>query len=76
MLVESIKKTTRVVHSFIPKFFDSNVDSEKATALYKTLSEQNVLYFEPPEQVDFARDGYHYDVLTATAYAESYIKLL
>jgi hypothetical protein len=76
MLVELNKQNTKIVHSFIPKFFDSNVDSEKAVLLYRTLAEQNIVYFEPPEQVDLARDGYHYDAITAGNYADAYIKLL
>jgi hypothetical protein len=76
MQVESLKQNTKLVHSFIPKFFDSNVDADKATVLYKTLSEKNILYFEPPEQVDLARDGYHYDVITAGKYADLYTSLL
>jgi len=76
MLLESIKGSSKIVHSFIPKFFDSAVDINKATELYQTLSAKNVLYFEPPEQTDFARDGHHYDVATATQYADRYTKLL
>lgn len=76
MLVESLKENTKIVHSFIPKFFDSSVDADKAVELYKTLSAKNILYFEPPDQVDFARDGYHYDVITAGHYADLYTSLL
>jgi hypothetical protein len=76
MLVESLKQNTKIVHSFIPKFFDSATDADKAVEFFNTLAGKNVLYFQPPEQIDFARDGYHYDVKTATQYADSYIKLL
>ena len=37
------------------------------------LTQKNSVFFIPPKQVDFSRDGYHYDVLTATAYADLYI---
>ena len=76
MSVETIKSTTKIIHSFIPKFFNSETDTDKATALYSKLDTDNILYFVPPEQVDFARDGYHYDILTSTQYADSYVKLL
>lgn len=74
--VESNKSTTKIIHSFIPKFFDSETDAEKATVLYSKLDADNVLYFGPPSQVDFARDGYHYDIITSTQYADSYVNLL
>jgi hypothetical protein len=76
MLVESIKLSTVVVHSFVPKFFDSKTDTKKATVLYSKLDADSILYFVPPSQVDFARDGYHYDIITSMQYADSYINLL
>jgi hypothetical protein len=76
MLVESIKLSTAVVHSFIPKFFDGENDLDKATVLYNMLDANNILYFPPPDQADVARDGYHYDIITATQYANSYTNLL
>jgi hypothetical protein len=76
VLVESIKSSTAVVHSFIPKFFDNDSDSSKATVLYNMLDANNILYFPPPAQIDFARDGYHYGVETAKQYADRYITLL
>jgi len=76
MLVESIKLSTTVVHSFIPKFFDGENDLDKATVLYNMLDANNILYFPPPDQADVARDGYHYDIITATQYTNSYINLL
>jgi hypothetical protein len=51
-------------------------DADKATELYNTLNTSNILYFKPLEQEDFARDGYHYDILTATRYANCYVDLL
>jgi hypothetical protein len=76
MLVESIKLSTVVIHSFIPKFFDGENDLPKATVLYNMLDTSNILYFPPPDQADVARDGYHYDILTSTHYANSYVNLL
>ena len=69
-IVESKKKDTIIVHSFIPNFFES---PETETAVYIELTQKNSVFFIPPKQVDFSRDGYHYDVLTATAYADLYI---
>lgn len=69
-IVESAKKDTVVVHSFVPNFFET---PEAETAVYTELTQQNSMFFIPPSQVDFSRDGYHYDILTATAYADLYI---
>ena len=76
MSVETNKSTTKIIHSFIPKFYNSETDADKATELYNTLNTSNILYFKPLEQEDFARDGYHYDILTATRYANCYVDLL
>lgn len=76
MSVESNKSTTKIVHSFIPQFFDSDSDIQKSVDLYNMLSKNNILYFAPPKQIDFARDGYHYDIGTAEQYTNLYTKLL
>jgi len=61
----------RIIHSFIPNFF--NTDSNLSEPIYKTLVDNNIEFFPAQEQVDFARDHFHYDILTATSYAEQYV---
>jgi hypothetical protein len=71
--IKLIKKNTTVIHSFIPKFFDtSNVD--QIIEFDKRLEESQELFFKPPPQIDFSRDGHHYDINTATSYADLYVK--
>ena len=71
-LVEDNKNSTQVVHSFVPFFANFKDPSHPDLLVYKHLDENNISYFVSPEQLDFARDGYHYDVLTADAYATKY----
>lgn len=71
-LVEDNKNSTQVVHSFVPFFANFKDPSHPDLLVYKHLDENNISYFVSPEQLDFARDGYHYDVLTANAYATKY----
>lgn len=70
-LVKSKKGNTIIVHSFIPKFFDETVNVQD---LYALMHNSNEKFFEPPDQVDFSRDGYHYDIGTAKEYARLYIQ--
>ena len=66
------KNNVRIIHSFIPNFY--NLDPKLAVPIYKHLADHNMEYFPELSQIDFARDGFHYDVLTATKYAEEYVK--
>lgn len=72
--IEKIKKSTKIIHSFIPEF--SNPNSNDAESIYFEMRKINALGFPPREQVDYSRDGHHYDVATATAYAEKYFEIL
>jgi hypothetical protein len=75
-LVESNKGKTNIVHSFIPDFADFNNKDQLHNKVYQYLDKNNVVYFASLKQLDFARDGFHYDVLTADSYAEEYFKKL
>lgn len=66
------KNNARIIHSFIPNFY--NTDASLAAPIYKELENRNIEYFSELEQIDFARDRFHYDILTSTKYAEEYIK--
>ena len=69
-IVESNKKNAVVIHSFIPKFCSDEFD---ANQLYTVLQHHNILFFNPPPQLDISRDGHHYDVNTATSYCNLYL---
>lgn len=73
-LVESNKNNTKIIHSFIPEF--SNPHSNDAKIIFDRLSKINARGFPPCEQVDYSRDGHHYDVETATSYANYYYNIL
>jgi len=66
------KNNVKIIHSFIPKFY--NNDANLALPIYKELENNNINFFPELKQIDFARDGFHYDILTATRYAEWYVK--
>lgn len=74
--IENILKinstTTQIVHSFIPKF----ARPDDAEFIYNELTKHNVNFFPEQPQVDFARDGHHYDILTASNYANLYLNNL
>lgn len=72
-LLENEKKSTKIVHSFIPYFSDS-IDNEKKIVNF--LDSINAQYFNYIEPLDYARDGHHYDVKTATAYAKKYCSFI
>jgi len=66
--VDSQAGNTQVIHSFISDFAP-NVDS--------VLDSLELEYMIPPmKQLDFGRDGYHYDIQTATILADTIAKLL
>lgn len=70
---------SKLIHSFIPKFCETpNLKKDENTEqkIYNVLKENNAVFFEPPEQVDFSRDGHHYDILTAREYAKMYVERL
>jgi hypothetical protein len=67
-VVEKNKKNTTLIHTFVP----NNVPSDYQS-IFKELIEQmniNVVWFD---QLDFARDYYHYDIKTSTDLVEKLI---
>jgi hypothetical protein len=67
-LVESKKRNTTVIHTFIPK----NVPDDYQV-LFKDLIEKtniNVVWFD---QLDYARDFHHYDIKTSNSLVEKII---
>ena len=64
--------STQIVHSFIPRF----ARPDDAEFIYNELTKHNVNFFPEQPQVDFARDSHHYDILTASNYANLYLNNL
>jgi hypothetical protein len=62
----------RIVHSFIPRF----ALASDAEFIYNELTKHNVNFFPEQPQIDFARDSHHYDIQTATNYANLYVNNL
>lgn len=68
------------VHSFIPKFEPGDapgrlvIDADPAKNQVRKLGVMNVIYDN--DQLDFARDGHHYDIVTATKYVQHMKKIL
>jgi hypothetical protein len=56
----------RVIHTFIPEF----VDQDNQDYFYARLNQTGVAYIKNFDRLDLARDGHHYDVKTATKYAD------
>lgn len=63
---------SQVVHSFIPKF----ARPDDAEVIYNELKKHNVNFFPEQPVVDFARDSHHYDIQTASNYANLYVSNL
>lgn len=68
------KRNVKIIHSFIPHFY--NLDANLAAPIYQTLADNGITCFSELGQLDFARDGFHYDVQTATQYADKYVEQL
>ena len=74
--VENNKKSIPVIHSFIPKFYNLEKDSNENLRIYKELDNIGAVYFPNIEPVDLARDSHHYGKETALLYANKYLDLL
>ena len=71
--IDCIKQLgNRVVHTFIPGF----VDQDNKEKFYATLDQAGIAYIRDIKRLDLARDGHHYDIKTATDYANKIILAL
>ena len=64
--------STQIVHSFVPKF----ARPDDAEFIYNELTKHNINFFPEQPQIDLARDGFHYDIQTASNYATLYVNNL
>jgi len=68
--LNSIKHDAIIVHSFVPGFADN---AKLKFQIYGELDQRKLLYFPVVDPLDKARDGHHYDVLTAQKYVDLYL---
>jgi hypothetical protein len=69
--VEAAKRSTRIVHTFIPRF---TADTQR---MHEMLQQQMPGEWLPEiRQQDFARDGHHYDIVTATCLVDDIINII
>jgi hypothetical protein len=80
--VEYFKSSTSIIHTFVPSF---NIDSSlKIGDIYKIfwdyiknkIDVSNSLIVHDNKQLDYSRDGYHYDLETSKNYVDNIIELL
>ena len=62
----SHQPTTKIIHSFIPDWQRS----------YRKLNFYGAPVIAPVKQIDVARDGFHYDIKTATAFVQELLPIL
>lgn len=80
--ISAVKQTqgNNVIHSMIPKFEPVDTadkplrEYDLAKNALRSLGFTNVVYDN--EQLDYARDYHHYDILTANKYVKNYLELL
>jgi hypothetical protein len=72
--IESRKGSTNIIHSCIP-FRDIKIIKILYQLIAKKIPKDTV-FVELFDQLDFARDGHHYDVKTSNAYVDHYLPLL
>jgi hypothetical protein len=68
-LVEANKGETTIIHTFVPK----NVPRNYRTQFTNLINQMNinVVWFD---QIDYARDYHHYDILTSTSLVEKLVE--
>lgn len=71
-VVESAASDTVVIHSFIPEFIAQPLEKD----FFIKLQEYNVKHIGPITKLDLARDGFHYDVKTASEVCNRIVALL
>jgi hypothetical protein len=65
LVEEARPKNTRIIHSFIPRFFGVQRTSKTFITIFQHLDNAKVEYIPVFQQIDNARDGHHYDIKTA-----------
>jgi len=71
-LVESNKNNCRILHCFIPDFLDTPSIKQFEFCFYQRYKQPIIR----AKQVDFARDGGHYDIITSMLYVDKILEKL
>jgi len=72
--VEQVKGLSNVIHSTIPYRYLKNPSI--FNAVLKKKLPVDIKFTEPVTQIDFSRDGHHYNILTSQIYADRYAELI
>ena len=72
--VDLLPTTANIIHSWIPEYIDFN--NENSADIYDGMHDRRLKFIKDTTQLDYARDGHHYDVLTAHKYVDQYITLI
>lgn len=65
-----------IIHSWIPKFFNFHYDTGLDQEIYQGMTDRQLKFISDVAQLDYARDGHHYDIATAQKYVDHYCRLL
>lgn len=74
--VDLLPDSKKIIHSWIPKYFDFHYDTDLDQKIYAEMSGRNLQFIKDTTQLDYARDYHHYDINTAKKYVQYYSKLL
>ena len=72
--INDANKNTNIIHSWVPNF--CQCDTDIFIEIIKSQFNISVITIPRFEQLDYARDFYHYDIQTSQKYVSEYIKLL
>lgn len=71
-IIAGLQQYSNIVHTFIPKF----CGEPEELRIYKELDQLKVNYIPVVPIIDYARDGHHYDILTAKEVAKQVLTRL
>jgi hypothetical protein len=71
-IISNLQQYSNIVHTFIPKF----CGKPEELKIYKELDQLKVNYIPVVPVIDYARDGHHYDILTAKEVAKQVLARL
>jgi hypothetical protein len=74
--VDQLPTTVKIIHSWIPKYFDFHYDTDLDTKIYQHMDQRRFEFIQDVAQLDHARDGHHYDLQTAQKYVQHYLRYL
>jgi hypothetical protein len=74
--VDQLPTTVKIIHSWIPKYFDFHYDTDLDTKIYQSMNQRQLEFIQDVEQLDHARDGHHYDLQTSQKYVDHYLSYL